>query len=597
MSQDGLGAISYSPKQYATRSPMLRLLNIANIALIDRLQVEFKPGLNVLSGETGSGKSIIIDALSLLLGDRAPADMVRSGEARAYVEGVFEIEENPPLKKALEDAGLEDGGEELLIKRELASNGRGRVFVNNQAATLGILKAMQPHLIDLHGQGDQQSLLSPEVHLNLFDAFAGAAKNRLKTAQAYDKLAKTLKDLEQSQQSESERLQALDTLNFQIAEIEQAALGITEDADLEAERRLLVNAEKLTTLTGEMYGAIAEDESSMLTRLGGVQKRLKDLASLDDSFSAYSEQLATVKDILDDLAFTLGDYTEKIQASPERLKDVDDRITEILRLKRKYGGTVAEILETCESLKQRREQYLNSEAHTKSLEAGLRSDLKEFLSESARLTRLRKSAIKDFEAKICTEFADVSLAAARFHVELNGADPSATSDRIRRLIGDEEIGELRRSGAETVEFFFSANEGEDPKPLSGVASGGELSRLMLVLKTITAPTLIPKTLIFDEIDAGIGGKVADSVGSRLHRLSQTNQVLCITHQVQLARYADAHFMVQKGLIEGRTITQIEELDRQGRIEELARMIGGSEITPLARKHAQELLRTSSGKGA
>jgi DNA repair protein RecN (Recombination protein N) len=576
---------------------MLRLLNIANIALIDRLQVEFKSGLNVLSGETGSGKSIIIDALSLLLGERAPADLVRSGEARAYVEGVFEIEDNPPLKKVLEEAGLEDGGEDLLVKRELAANGRGRVFINNQAATLGILKAMQPHLVDLHGQGDQQSLLSPEVHLNLFDAFAGAAKNRQRVAQAYDRLTKTLKDLESSQQSESERLQALDTLNFQIAEIEQAALRIDEDAELDQERRLLVNAEKLATLSSEMYGAIAEDEHSMLMRLGGVQKRLKDLASLDGSFSAYSEQLGAVKDILDDLAYTLGDYTGRIQASPERLKEVDDRITEILRLKRKYGSTIAEILEACEALKSRRERYLNSEAHTKALESSLRGDLKEFKAESAKLSKLRKNAIRDFEGKIRMEFSDVSLGAARFHVELNGADPSATSERIRRLLGEEEIGELRRGGSETVEFYFSANEGEEPKPLSGVASGGELSRLMLVLKTIMAPALIPKTLIFDEIDAGIGGKVADSVGSRLHRLAQTNQVLCITHQVQLARYADAHFLVEKALTDGRTITRVGELDRQGRIDELARMIGGSEITPLARKHAQELLRTSSGKSA
>ncbi len=578
---------------------MLRLLNISNIALIDRLQVEFKPGLNVLSGETGSGKSIIIDALTLLLGERAPQDLVRSGEDRAFVEGVFEVEGNDPLQNLLIESGIELNGQDLLVKREVVINssrgGRGRVFINNQVATLGLLKGMQPHLIDLHGQGDQQSLLSPDVHLNLFDAFAGTGKNRQRVSQAFDNLARILRELEQSRRSESERLQALDMLGFQLTEIEQAGLKPGEDLDLDAERNLLANTEKLATLCGEVHAAVQEDETSMLVRLGAALKRLNDLAGLDAQFAPYAEQLASVKYILDDLSYFLGDYIGRIQASPERLKQVDDRITELHRLKRKYGASVEEILATYANLSERRTQYLNNEAHLQQLEEQLRQAVAEYNSESAKLTRMRRGASRNFEEQVRNEFADVSLGAARFAVNMDGSQRGGTAEKVEQLLGVRETGAMRRSGNESVEFQFSANEGEDLRPLSGVASGGELSRLMLVLKTITAPALIPKTLIFDEIDAGIGGKVADSVGARLKRLSETNQVLCVTHQVQLARHADEHFLVSKGMADGRTTTKISELDKQGRIEELARMIDGSEITPSARKHAQELLKTSTVK--
>src|SRR5262249_42263071 len=266
---------------------------------------------------------------------------IRTGEERAFVEGVFDVDGNDPLTTLLMESGIEVSGQELLIKREVAINGRGRVFVNNQVATLSLLKAMQPHLVDLHGQGDQQSLLSPDVHLNLYDAFASALKNRQRVSQVYETLIKSLRELEQLRQSESERLQALDMLSFQISEIEQAGLRVGEDVELEQERHLLANAEKLASLCGEVYGAVQEDEKSMLTRLGVVQKRLKDLAELDAHFGPYSEQLVTVKYVLDDLAYFLGDYLDHVQSSPERLRSLDDRITEINRLKRKYGGNLS----------------------------------------------------------------------------------------------------------------------------------------------------------------------------------------------------------------------------------------------------------------
>lgn len=570
---------------------MLRLLNIVNFAVIDRLQVEFKPGLNVLSGETGSGKSILVDALGLLLGERSSPDFIRTGENRAFIEGVFDIEGNTPLEESLSEAGVAVSEDEVLIRRELVASGRGRIFINNQVANIALLKSIQPHLIDIHGQGDQQSLLLPEVHLNIFDAFAGASKNRVRVAQAYDNLQRIARELEQLRQSESERLQALDMVNFQISEIEQANLAQSEDAGLEAERNLLVNAERLAELSGDAYKRIYDDEKSVLSDLAIVQKRLNDLAAVDSRFVPHMEQLSTVKYILDDIAFFLGEYYGGIQASPERLRVVDDRLTELNRLKRKYGGSLEAVIETCAKLIERKQQLLNSDEHSQLLGAQLRQAIEDYDGESSVLSKLREGSAMKFEIAINRELKDVSLGNARFSVRLRDAQKGQLTQKLELLAGWNDEKGIRRAGKDEADFLFSANPGEDVRPLNGVASGGELSRLMLVLKTITSPSLFPKTLIFDEIDVGIGGKVADAVGMRLRRLAKTNQVLCVTHQLQIARYANAHFLVNKNVVNGRTLASVVELDEEGRIEELARMIGGAEVTASARKHAKELIKS------
>jgi DNA repair protein RecN (Recombination protein N) len=582
---------------------MLRLLNIVNFAVIDRLQVEFKQGLNVLSGETGSGKSILLDALGLLLGDRSSVDLIRTGENRAFVEGIFDIEGNTPLEELLTEAGVDVSEGEALIRRELVVNGRGRIFINNQVANVGLLKSIQPHLVDIHGQGEQQSLLSPEAHLNLFDAFAGASKNRARASQAYDNLQRLARQLEQIRQSESERLQTLDMINFQISELEQARLTPNEDVELEAERNLLVNAERLADLSGDAYRRIYDDENSILSSLAAAQKRINDLAAVDNRFAPYIDQLSTVKHVLNDVAFFLGEYYGGIQSSPDRLSAVDDRLMELNRLKRKYGDSVAAALETLATLIERREQLMNSDEHCQLLEAGARQALADYGKESSALGGLRRGATAKLENAVNNELREVSLEAARFSVRLSSSPKSPLAQKLQSLLGYgvadgpgavDILGDnwgLKRYGNEDVEFLFSANPGEEMRPMNAVASGGELSRLMLALKTITAPSLFPKTLIFDEIDAGIGGKAANAVGLRLRRLARTNQVLCVTHQLQIARYADAHFLVNKDVINGRTLTNVVELDEQGRIEELARMIGGSEITASARKHAKELIKS------
>jgi DNA repair protein RecN (Recombination protein N) len=571
---------------------MLRFLNITNLAVIDSLQVEFKSGLNVLSGETGSGKSIIIDALGLLLGDRASPEMIRTGSDRALVEGIFGVEGNTPLLDLISESGIEadqlDAGE-LIIRRELGGS-RGRIFVNHSLANTGLLKTMHPHLIDLHGQGDQQSLLSPDAHLNLFDTFANSTQIRQKTAQAYDDMLKILKELEDARRSESERLQALDMIEFQINEIEQAGVAPREDVELDAERKLLANAEKLALLCSEAYRLIYEDEDSVLTRLGTAQRRLGELIDLDSRFASHLEQLVSAKHAIDDTAAFVRDYADGIQASPERLKYVEDRLIELDRLKRKYGKSMEEILDTRDKLIDRRESLMQSEERAQRLEKLLGQSFDQCQRDAAQLSEIRRSATRSFERALKSELSDVALEASRFSVSFSEVENHQLADRLQTLTGLN-AGPLRRSGREQIEFYFSANPGEDLRPISAVASGGELSRLMLVLKTIIAPSQFPRTLIFDEIDAGIGGKVADAVGQRLKRLAETNQVLCVTHQSQIARYADAHFQVSKEVVGGRTITKIVELNKEGRIEELARMIGGAEVTPLARKHAKELLKT------
>lgn len=569
---------------------MLRFLNIANFALIDSLQVEFQPGLNVLSGETGSGKSIIIDALGLLLGERGAAEMIRSGEERAFVEGVFDFQGNKPLIQLMTEAGFESIEDELIIRREINLAGRGRVFINDQVATLSLLKAIQPHVVDIHGQGDQQSLLNSETHLNLLDAYAEALPLRLKVSHAYDDILRLLKDLEVNRQSESDRLKALDMVEFQLSEIDQAGLSESEDVELEAERNRLANSEKLSGLSQEIYQCLYEDENSAQSRLALAQKRLSDLVELDDKFHAQLEQLASAKYLIDDVAFSVSDYLEGIQASPARLQFVEDRLADIRRLKRKYGESVAEILIFRDKLLEQKRLLLHSEERGREIASKLKAALDNYQKLAVELRQLRHQAAPKLEKAVAKELSAVALGSAKFSIQFAGQASGQLSSRIAELAGFN-IDEIGRNGSETAEFLFTANAGEELKPLKAVASGGELSRLMLVLKTVTAPTLFPRTLIFDEIDAGIGGRVAEAVGQRLKRLAKTNQVLCITHQPQIARYADTHFLITKELSEKRTVTRVASLDEDGRIDELVRMIGGSTATIAARKHARELLQS------
>jgi len=570
---------------------MLRYLNITNLALIEQVQIEFKPGLNLLSGETGSGKSIIIDALGLLQGERGSADLIRGGATRAVIEGMFDVEGNEPLLAILRETGMEGLDEGLVIRRELGTgSGRGRIFVNHQLANQALLRQIQPHIIDLHGQGDQQSLLQAEAQRDLLDAYAEAQPARQEVAARFEQLLGSVKRLETGQQSETERLQSLDLLHFQIEELESAGLIAEEEEALNEERRRLANGERIANLSHEAFALLYEDEGAILTQLGGVQRRMAELSSLDSALQPTYDQLTTARHTIEDLAFQLRDYLQELQISPARLQEVEDRLAELDRLKRKYGGPVSSLIEKLGTLRRQHDELLHHEERRESLRHEVEQDLTAYHAAAAVLTAQRLDGMERLQSAVVAELADVALPQARWEVRWKRVESSPLGDRLAALGVASDL-PPRRSGGETIEFYFSANPGEELRPLGTVASGGELSRLMLVLKTIIAPTLFPRTLIFDEIDTGIGGKVADAVGLRLKRLAATNQVLCVTHQSLIARYADAHFQVSKAVIEGRTLTDVVELDRDGRIEELARMIGGAEVTPLARRHARELLRS------
>ena len=556
---------------------MLQFLNISNIALIDELQVEFEPGLNLLTGETGSGKSIIVDALGVLIGGRFTSDLIKSGVERGSIEGLFVVDPNPDLERLLEDAGVDAASsEEIIIRRELSATGRNKIFINNQLATHSLLRQVREFLVDIHGQGDQQTLFNPHTHLELLDSFAISNRLRDEVAEAYRAWTAVQRELDTLRRDDSEKFQLVDTLKFQIEELERAQLVIGEDERLDEERKRLANVEKLTALCQSSYGRIYEDDESALARLRLALKDVTELSEYESSFREYLEGLENARAVLEDLSFSLRDFADKLQFSPARLAEIEDRLAELSRLKRKYGGSIQTALEHLAHSEDRLRQIETSDEREQELSAEVESARTRYLDRAGKLQRERVKAAKKLERTIESCVAELAMDHARFQVQISDLGDSSGP-----------------KGIDHIEFYFSANAGEDLKPLARVASGGEASRLMLVLKTVANATEFPRTIVFDEIDTGIGGRVSEAVGIKLRKLSETNQVLCVTHQPQIARFADSHLTVQKAVVDGRTHVDISKLDRAGRIEELARMLTGAEITETARRHARELLKSGS----
>lgn len=552
---------------------MLQFLNISNIALIDELQVEFEPGLNLLTGETGSGKSIIVDALGVLIGGRFTSDLLKSGAERGSIEGLFTVGPNPDLARLLENAGVDAASSELIIRRELSATGRNKIFINNQLATHSLLRELREFLVDIHGQGDQQTLFNPHTHLELLDSFAIGNGLRDEVAEAHRLWTSLQRELDALRRDDSEKFQLVDTLKFQIDELERAQLAMGEDERLEEERRRLANVEKLTALCQSSYGRIYEDDDAALARIRLSLKDVTELAEYESSFREYLEGLESARAVLEDLSFSLRDFADKLEFSPVRLAEVEDRLAELSRLKRKYGGSIQTALEHLARSEDRLRQIETSDEREQQLSAEVEAARSRFLDRAGKLHRERVRAAKKFERAVENCIAELAMDHARFQVQISDLSNSAGP-----------------KGIDQIEFFFSANAGEDLKPLARVASGGEASRLMLVLKTVANATEFPRTIVFDEIDSGIGGRVSEAVGIKLRKLAETNQVLCVTHQPQIARFADSHLAVQKAVVDGRTQVDISKLNRSGRIEELARMLTGAEITDAARRHARELLK-------
>jgi DNA repair protein RecN (Recombination protein N) len=522
-----------------------------------------------------------------LIGGRFTTELLKSGTERGSIEGLFSLTPNPQLETLLENSGLQNG-DELIVRRELSIAGRNKIFINNQLATQSLLRDLRPFLVDIHGQGDQQTLFDPDTHLELLDSFAADGAQRAEVAAAYDDLSRVQRELAALRKDFAEKFQLVDTLQFQIAELERAQLSLAEDERLEEERRRLSNVEKLTTLCQSSYSRIYEDDDAALARVRQTLKEVEELSEFDSSFREYLEGLESARAVLEDLSFGLRDFADKLEFSPARLATIEDRLAELSRLKRKYGGSIEAALAHLAQAQDRLRQIETSDEREQQLTAELETTRQRYLERARKLHKQRVRAAKLLEKAVEQGMAEVAMENARFQVQVNTDETDAGLADV--IVAGGRTAAAGRTGIDHVEFYFSANVGEDVKPLARVASGGEASRLMLVLKTVSKSLEFPRTIVFDEIDSGIGGRVSEAVGMKLKKLSQTNQVLCVTHQPQIARFADSHLVVQKESDAGRTRVNVHKLDRSGRVEEIARMLTGAEITESARRHARELLK-------
>jgi DNA repair protein RecN (Recombination protein N) len=556
---------------------MLRWMRIQNVAVIDRLEVDFDPGLNLLTGETGAGKSILIDALGLVLGARASAELLRTGADQAVVEAGFEIAPVPKaLARRLEEAGilLED---ELVVRRELTSAGRGRVTVNGVAGARQLLREIAPFLADIHGQGEDSSLFRPEAALDILDRFGGTREDRRKVRESLREVKRLTSELQKIEARAKEKDVRRSELEGIVAEIGKASPRVGEDDELLNERGLVAHAEKLRTLSEEVYRTLYEDEGSALSRLSLVFKRIEELSAIDRRFLSYAKERDALLSPLQDLALFTRDYARHIDVTPGRLDQIESRLALLERIKKKFGGTLQAALDRSDRAREEAKELEGAEERIAELEEALEAAGGRYRALATALSGARRKAARKLERLLTRELPSLALEKARFGIEVKAL----------------EDGDWRESGLDEVELLFSANSGEEPRPLSKTASGGELSRFILALKAVSAKGERPKTLVFDEVDSGIGGRVADAVGEKLRELALTHQVICVTHLPQIASFAPAHYRIDKMEKEGRTETRIERLDPEGRVAEIARMLAGAVVTESARKHARELVREKS----
>ena len=564
---------------------MLSLLKIKNIALIDELQLEFGRGLNLLTGETGSGKSIIVDSLGALTGERVSSDLIKEGTTSAQIEGLFTFKANADLHEIFYESGIEieDASEiDVIVRRELAASGRNRIFVNNQLVTVNLLKKIGAFLVDIHGQGEQTTLFSPANHLEILDEYANLKTERAKLAERYRRMAAVKSEIENLREDEAQKLQLLDILQFQVDEIGKAKLAIGEDESLEEEKRRLNNVEKLSTLSDESYLLLYENEEATVTTLEKVVKRISELAEYESSFGEYAESLANAQAVLEDLAFAVRDFRGTLEYSPERLEEIETRLAEIARLKRKYGGSIETVLQHFKESEERLRNIETADLREEELRRELKKAREEYVQIASDLHAKRERAARKFEKETEANLKAVALEKARFEVRISAPNESELSDEAAGK-------SFTAKGFDALEFYFSANVGESPKPLAKVASGGEASRLMLILKTTAKSNDAEKSVVFDEIDTGIGGRVAEAVGLKLKELAKTQQVLCVTHQPQVASLADQHYLVNKQTAKNRTEVSVRRLSENEQIEEIARMLAGEKITDTARQHAKEMI--------
>lgn len=554
---------------------MLTELRIANFAVIDSLNLEFGGGFHVLTGETGAGKSILVDAIALLVGGRASADQIRSDADEAVLEAAFSLPADSSVAVRLRASGvLGPQDSEIIIRRVLSRSGRNRLYLNGNLTPLHVIQTLAGTLIDIHGQHEQQSLLSGEAQLDALDAFGHLKELRRAYAERYERWQVRQRELDEAVRVAAERDSREEFLRFQHGEIEEADVKPGEEEALLAERLRLNHAERLGQLADEAYEGLYGAEASVLGMLGTVQNRFKELGAIDPAAADWTAPCDSAAVQLRELAQSVRDYRQGLEHDPDRLTQVEERLDRLQRLKKKYGGTVEALLARAQEIKRDIEAMDQSEAYV----AGLREQvLQEHVLASALATQLshgRTKAAAKLEGRIKEELAALRMDRTRIKID------------VARDTGD---GTLGSTGCDRVAYLFSANEGEPLQPLARVASGGELSRVMLAMKSVLAETDHVPVLIFDEVDAGIGGAVAAVMGRRLRALADYHQVFCITHLPQIAAQAGTHFVVEKAVVKKRTVTSVKQLDRAGREEEVARMLGGVAITKSVRQTAAEMI--------
>jgi DNA repair protein RecN (Recombination protein N) len=559
-------------------------LRLENYAVIDNVVVEFASGLSLLTGETGAGKSILIDALALLLGDKASSDVIRTGADRAVVAAVFEMEGSPAetVGNILEANGIDEGDDSLILRREIAPGGKGRVFINNQAATLAVLRQLAPNLAIIHAQNESILSFDGPARLGLLDGFAGADTAATKEEFAHWKAIRSrIEDLEHDEQ---DRLRLLDLWTFQSREIEEAKLTAGEDDRLESEKRVLSNAEKIYNAAMNAFDLLYEGNGSSSSSLRAAQKQVEELGRYEPKFQEALTALESARISVEDVGATLRDYAGGIQASPEHLAEVEDRLASIDRLKRKYGPTLDDVIKFGNDVSRKLSEMENKDEVLRQLRAELASAATSYLREARALSQKRKDAARKLEKLVESEIGELAMKAT-FRIQLTSS---------------EEEGNWAESGMDQVLYMIATNPGEPLRQLEHIASGGELSRVMLALKASAEAGVAAKkrtnsslrTLVFDEIDTGIGGRAAEAVGRKLKALAKTSQVLCVTHLPQIATFADHHYLIEKKASAGRTKTSVREITGEERTEEVARMISGAKLTDTSRKHAEQMIKAN-----
>ena len=566
---------------------MLRELTIRNLAVLEEARVSFAAGLNVLTGETGAGKSIVIDALLLVRGARVQADLIRTGAETASVEAVFEVPPSGPVAAILDEAGHGAADGQLVIKRELSRSGRHRVFVNDSAATAGLLERLGDLLVEIHGQHEHQRLMEPARQLDLLDRFAGCEEARLRLGALWRRWNTARSELARIRDEAREGVRKEELYRWELSEIDSAQLRDGEEDELRGERRRLQNAERIYAGLQEVMALLQEDAQAAGARLGRAASLLRELSRFDPDVAAPIEALEGAQAYVEDAVARARALRDRAVMDPDRLRLIDERLDAIGGIKRKYGETPAAVSAYRDEIARALDRIERHDAIVQEMQGEVEGASEAAGREGRELSEARAEAAPRLERMIQRELRTLGMDHARFRVALR-----------RETAGTEDLGSgaegwrLGGRGAESAEFLLSANPGEELKPLAKVVSGGELSRTMLAIKTILAATEEVPSMVFDEVDAGIGGRVADAVGHKLRQTAAGRQVLCVTHLAPIAAYAEHHLLVDKRVVKGATKTTVTALDAAGQVEEIARMLGGEHITDASRRHARELLKAA-----